>query len=101
MRDGTAVAFPVEALPRQFADLVGAPPGVDDQIDGRADVCGADALKGVEVGAELTHDFRRQVTAGFGVLGVVGDVLLAEGEVVRQAVQGLAGLGQTPAQPAA
>ena len=77
-----AILIAGQAVEARGADLLGAPAGVDGQLD-----TGAHLGRGqrVQVRTDLPHDLRRQIPARFGGLGFGGDVLDAEGEVLTQA----------------
>ncbi|WP_405933501.1 hypothetical protein [Streptomyces sp. NBC_00827] len=78
-----------------MADLEGTPPGVNEQLDRHAHLAARPLFQEVKVGAEFTHHLVGKVLAGFGVLGLVGDVLGEQHEVGGQAVQGLSRPGQS------
>jgi hypothetical protein len=80
----------------RHADLVRAAAGVHQRLDRRVGLR-VTSTQDAEVVAELPHHLRRQVAAGLGVLRVVRDVLGPERELLGQAVQKLAGLGQPEA----
>jgi hypothetical protein len=53
-----------------------------------------DRLEGVEVSAENSHDFRREVAAGFAAFGLGGDVAALDGEIAGQSRRCLSRPGQ-------
>ena len=89
-----AVAVAGQAVPGQRADLVGAPPGIDDQLDDGADADPVLAFQRGELVAQLPHDLRRQVPGRSGMAGQVGDVAGGHREVIGQPGGGAAGAGQ-------
>lgn len=87
------------AASRPSSDLVRAAAGVHQQLDRGAGMRVA-GTQDVEAVTELAHHLRREVAAGASVLGVVGDVLGLERELLGQSVQGLMGLRQPEASHA-
>ena len=78
---GCAVGVVGQAVQRQREDFLGAAAGVDEDLDGGADLRGAQQ---VEVVAQLAHDPGGQVPARFGQVGFGGDVVAVDRELVAE-----------------
>lgn len=89
---GSAVGVAGQAVPAQPPDLLGAPTGVDEQLDRDPDLtAGRSAFEPRQLLAQLRHDRRGQIPAGFTAFGFGGDVAEGEGEIVAQPRGGAAG----------
>ncbi|WP_331757306.1 hypothetical protein OG422_31500 (plasmid) [Streptomyces sp. NBC_01525] len=92
--DVGAVRVLGQAVEGEGVDFVRAPPGVDEQFGGDADLDAAHGLQLVEVGAQLTHHLIGEVAAGLGVLGLVGHVIRSDRELGRHPSQHLSRRGE-------
>ena len=88
---GAAVGVAGQAVRRQGEDVLGAPPGVDRDLDRGA---GLGGLQAVQAGAQRGHDLRRQVASRLAAFGAGGDVAAADHEVAGQPGGWLPGPGQ-------